>query len=134
MTREHLEILILSYLRAVEAGATGDALARFYTPDAVLIEHPNQLNRGVEVRRDLAQILEAASKGQSIVAAQHNDVQSVLVEGDRAALTLNWTGTFKVDLPGYKIGEPMRARFAQFYTLRDGRIARQETFDCFEAT
>jgi ketosteroid isomerase-like protein len=37
-----------------------------------------------------------------------------------------------MDLPGLKQGEEMRARFAQFYTLRDGRIARQETFDCFE--
>lgn len=133
MTREETEAFLRAYLRAVEDGATGEALSRFYTDDALLIEHPNQLNRGVEVRRDLAQILEAALKGQSIIATQVNDLQSVLVEGDRAALTLLWTGTFKVELPGLKIGDAMRARFAQFFTLRDGKIARQETFDCFEA-
>lgn len=133
MTREQTEAFLRAYLRAVEDGATGEALARFYTHDAVLIEHPNQLNRSVEVRRDLPQILDAALKGQSIIATQRNDVQSILIEGDHAALTLLWTGTFKVELPGLKVGDAMRARFAQFYTLRDGKIARQETFDCFEA-
>lgn len=133
MTRDESEAFLRTYLRAVEDGATGEALSRFYSDDAVLIEHPNQLNRGVEVRRDLTQILEAAIKGQSIIATQINDVQSVLIEGERAALTLLWTGTFKVELPGLKVGEAMRARFAQFFTLRDGRITRQETFDCFDA-
>lgn len=132
MTREDTLAFLQRYLSAVAQGAAGETLAQFYTPDAVLIEHPNKLNpKGVT--RDLPAILAAAEKGQMIVARQANALESAVIEGDRAALTLRWLGVFKVDLPGLKAGQEMRARFAQFYTLRDGRIARQETFDCFES-
>jgi hypothetical protein len=57
------------YLAAVEAGATGDALAAFYTPDAVQEELPNRLlERGA--RRDLPAILDAAMRGQRVMARQ----------------------------------------------------------------
>jgi hypothetical protein len=36
--------LIRSYLAAIESGATGEALARFFTPDAIQVELPNRLN------------------------------------------------------------------------------------------
>ena len=35
---------IRTYLNALEAGAVGEALARFFTPDAVQVELPNRLN------------------------------------------------------------------------------------------
>jgi hypothetical protein len=36
--------IVRSYLAAVEAGATGEDLARFFTPDAEQVELPNKLN------------------------------------------------------------------------------------------
>jgi len=131
MTRNEILVFLQRYLRGVEEGADPSA---FYTPDAVLIEHPNKLApKGVT--RDLAAIIEAGKRGQAILERQTNELESAVIESDHAALTLRWTGWFKIDIPqlDVKAGDAMRARFAQFYTLRDGRIARQETFDCFES-
>lgn len=36
--------VVLSYLRALQEGEAGDALARFFTPDATQTEFPNLLN------------------------------------------------------------------------------------------
>ena len=36
--------IVRSYLAALEAGATGKDLARFFTPDAEQVELPNKLN------------------------------------------------------------------------------------------
>lgn len=131
MTREWTKAFLTTYLDAVEQCATGEALARFYAPDAQLIEHPNRLNPS-GVTRDLAGILAAAEKGQALLARQTHAIESIVVDGDHAAVALRWSGVFKVDLPGVKAGQELYARVAQTYQLRDGRIWRQETFDCFE--
>lgn len=133
MTRDETLDFLKRYLRAVEEGGGAERAEEFYTPDALLIEHPNKLApKGV--MRDLAEIVEAGRRGRALLERQRNELESAVIEGDRAALTLRWTGVFKVDVPqlGLKAGDALHARFAQFYTLRDGRIARQETFDCFE--
>jgi ketosteroid isomerase-like protein len=133
VTRDQTLDFLKRYLRAVEEGGGADRAEEFYTADALLIEHPNKLApKGVT--RDLTAIIEAGKRGQAMLDRQTNELESAVIEGDRAALTLRWTGVFKIDVPqlGLKAGDALRARFAQFYTLRDGRIARQETFDCFE--
>lgn len=125
MTRAEILDTLMDYLRTVEAGASGAELRRFYTEDAALIEHSNMVApKGVT--RNLSAIVAALESGQAAMARQSFDVQSAIIEGDRAALSVRWLGVLKS-------GGEMRARFAQFYTLRDGKIARQETFDCFEA-
>jgi len=132
MTRAETLTLLQRYLGAVEQGATGEALAQFYTADAMFIEHPNKLNPKGGAS-DLAAILAAAERGQAVIARQSFELKRAVIEGEHAALALSWTGVIKVDLPGLKSGAQMRAQFAQFYTLREGRISRQETFDCFES-
>jgi len=37
-----------------------------------------------------------------------------------------------VPIGSVPVGGQMRARFAQFIELRDGRIASQRSYDCFE--
>jgi ketosteroid isomerase-like protein len=125
MMREQVLHFLNTYLDAVQSGATGAELARFYTEDAVLVEHPN-IVAPKGATRDFKAIVDALEKGQAAMARQSFDVHSAIIEGDRAALSVSWVGVLKS-------GAEMRARFAQFYTLRDGKIARQETFDCFES-
>lgn len=131
MTPEEALDFLRRYLHAVEDGR---GVEEFYAPDAVLIEHPNKLTPN-GVTRDLMAIVEANKRGQAILERQTNELQSVVIEGERAALTLRWTGWFKIDIPqfGLRAGDAMHAHVAQFYTLRDGRIVRQETFDCFDS-
>jgi ketosteroid isomerase-like protein len=120
-----------SYFRAVEQGVTGDALAAFFTPDVVQEEFPNRLNP-TGVRRDLAAILEGAVRGQSVLRSQRIQIVSSVGTDDRLALEVEWRGVFSVPLGTLAAGDEMRARFAVFLEFRDGRIARQRNYDCFD--
>ena len=119
------------YLAALEAGATGDALAAFFTGDVVQEEFPNRLVPAGAVR-DLRAVLDGAVRGQKVMAAQRFDIRSEMASGDRVALELVWTGTLAIPIGSVPAGGELRARFAVFIELRDGRIAAQRNYDCFD--
>ncbi|MEZ4410147.1 MAG: nuclear transport factor 2 family protein [Polyangiales bacterium] len=119
------------YLAALEAGATGDALAAFFTPDVVQEEFPNRLVP-TGARRDLAALLDGAVRGQRVMTAQRYELVHAVASGDRVALEVQWTGTLAVPVGALPAGGEMRARFAVFLDLRDGRIAAQRNYDCFD--
>ena len=83
--KEQNRQLIRSYLSALASGATGDDLARFFTPDAVQIEFPNRLNANGG-RSDLATLLLRAQQGQKMLSQQSYDIQSETVEDSRVAV------------------------------------------------
>jgi ketosteroid isomerase-like protein len=120
-----------SYLAAIERGVTGQDLAQFFTPDVVQQEFPNRLMPGGATRQ-LPQILEAAGRGQKVLSAQRYDVLHAVASGDDLALEIQWTGTLAVAVADLPAGGTMRARFAVFLEYRDGKIARQRNYDCFE--
>jgi ketosteroid isomerase-like protein len=119
------------YLAAVERGVTGDALAAFFTPDVVQDEFPNRIVPG-GARRDLAAILDAAERGQQVTSAQRYELLNAVASGDHVALEVQWTATLAVALGTIPPGGQMRARFAVFLEFREGKIARQRNYDCFE--
>jgi ketosteroid isomerase-like protein len=119
------------YLAAVEQGAEGEALADFYTEDVVQEEFPNQLlPHGA--RRDLDALLEGAVRGKQVLSAQRFDVRSGIACGDRVALEVLWSGTLAVPFRSLPAGGVMRAHFAVFLDFRDGKIAAQRNYDCFD--
>lgn len=119
------------YLAALEQMATGDALARFFSPDVVQEEFPNRLvPQGA--RRDLAALLEGAARGKQLMAAQRYELLSTMVEGERVAIEVQWSGTLAVPVGTLAAGDQMRARFAVFLEFRDGKILRQRNYDCFD--
>jgi ketosteroid isomerase-like protein len=120
-----------NYLRAIEQGETGEALARFFTPDVTHEEFPNRLSRHGR-RSNLAGMLEDAEKGQKVLASQHYEIQHEIESGECVALEVLWTGTVAVAVAGLPAGGEMRAHFAVFLEFRDGRIAAQRNYDCFE--
>jgi len=123
---------VKSYLGAIEAGAVGAELARHFAPDVVQEEFPNRLVPA-GARRDLAAILASAARGQQILRAQRFQILGALESGDSIALEVQWTGTLAVALGTLAPDAEMRARFAVFIELRDGKIVRQRNYDCFEA-
>ena len=123
--------LVRRYLAAVASGATGDTLPAFYAPDVVQEEFPNRLMAN-GARRDLAAILDAAVRGQSVMASQSFEVLNAVVHGDQVALEVQWTGTLAIAFGTLSAGGQMRARFAQFFELRAGKIVAQRNYDCFE--
>ncbi len=127
----NLEV-VNAYLRAVEAGATGDDLARFFASEVVQTEFPNRLLPAI-ANRDLAAILEGAERGQQVVAAQHFDVTRAYELGDTVALEVVWTARLKIPLGALAAGDPMTAYIAIFIDLRDGKIVAQRNYDCYPA-
>jgi ketosteroid isomerase-like protein len=124
--------LVRRYLAAVASGATGDTLAAFYAPDVVQEEFPNRLMAN-GARRDLAAILDAAVRGQSVMTSQSFEVLNAVVHGEQVALEVRWIGTLAIPFGTLPAGGQMGARFAQFFELRAGQIVSQRNYDCFDA-
>jgi ketosteroid isomerase-like protein len=120
-----------NYLRAIEQGATGDALARFFTSDVVCELFPNRLAPQGE-RSTLPEMLAAAEKGQRVLSNQRYEIQHEMGSGNRVALEVLWTGTLAVPVAGLQAGDQMRAHFAMFLEFQDGKIAMQRNYDCFD--
>ena len=119
------------YLEAIEQGAIGAALAAFFAPDVVQEEFPNRLvPQGA--RRDLAALLEGAERGQKVLSAQRYEIQNELANGNFVVFEVIWTGTLAIPLGSLAIGDDMRAHFAVFIELRDGKIVAQRNYDCFD--
>jgi ketosteroid isomerase-like protein len=132
MTREEENLdRARRYLSAIGKGASFDKLAEFYTHDVVQQEYPNRLVPG-GARRDLAQLREAWERGQEAVSSQSYEILSAVAGGDVVGLEVVWTATLKVAVASIPAGGQMRAHIAMFLEYRDGRIACQRNYDCFE--
>ncbi|GAC1331781.1 MAG: hypothetical protein NVSMB22_23830 [Chloroflexota bacterium] len=120
-----------AYLTALEQGVTGNDLAAFFTDDVVQDEFPNRFVPG-GARRDLPGILDAAVRGKHVMTAQRYELLHAVSSGNDVALEVQWTGTLAIAIGTLPAGSQMRARFAVFLEFRDGKIARQRNYDCFE--
>jgi len=126
----HLTV-IRDYLHTLASGTDADTLARFFTADAQQIELPNRLNPNGG-RSDLPTLLSRAKSGQALLRSQTYDIVSSVVEGDWVAVEALWTAVLAVPLGTLAVGSTMKAHFAMFFEFRDGRIALQRNYDCFE--
>lgn len=123
--------LVQSYLNALADGVVGEKLSKFFTPDATQIEFPNSLNpKGGQ--SDLTTILLRAEQGQKLISKQTYEVQSVTAEGSRVAVEATWVGILATSVEPLEQGSMMRAHFSIHFEMRDGLIAKQRNYDCFE--
>ena len=65
-------------------------------------------------------------------AAAAFDEQDTLVAGDRIAARATWRGTMAIDAGPLAAGTELTAHIATFTEVRDGRIYRHATYDCYE--
>jgi ketosteroid isomerase-like protein len=133
MTSEETSNLatVRAYLAALEAGAVGDDLARFFTSDALQVELPNKLNPD-GARSDVATLLERAARGQKLLQRQTYAIRSELAHGSRVAVEASWSAVLAVPVGTLAAGAGMKAHFAMFFDLTGGRISSQRNYDCFE--
>ena len=99
------------------------ALAKLLHPQARISEMPNAINTGGS-ERDLDAALTAFRKGRTLLAEQSYDVEDVIVAGDKIAARATWRGRLSD-------GPELTARIATFTEVRDGRIYRHATYDCY---
>lgn len=131
-TREEANVeRVRAYLRAIEEEAPEETLRAFFTEDVEQIEFPNRLVPS-GATRDLAALLAGNVKGRAVVEQQRYEIASVVARGDVVAVELVWTATLRVPIGALAAGDTMRARFAVFVELVDGRIRRQRNYDCFD--
>ena len=119
------------YLEALENGVDGSAWADFCTKDVVQEEFPNRLSP-IGAHRDLAAILDAARRGKQVMRAQRFEIRNSIVDGDNVALEVFWSGLLAVPVDTLPADSEMRAHFSVWLEFRDGKIARQHNYDCFD--
>lgn len=129
-TETELIALVRKYFDAIENGAQGESV-QFFAEDVVQEEFPNRLVP-TGATRDLAALKEAAERGRKVVTRQRYEIVNLLASGNQVAVEAIWTGTLAVPFGSIPAGGEMRARFAIFLELRDGRIVRQRNYDCFD--
>jgi ketosteroid isomerase-like protein len=101
------------------------ALEAVMHPQARVSEMPNAINRnGTE--RGLAGARDAFARGRGLLAAQSFEIHEVIESGDRIAARATWRGTLAAS------GQELVAHIATFTQVRDGRIFRHATYDCYE--
>jgi hypothetical protein len=86
---------------------------------------PSLINpAGTERRFDEA--LAGFRKGRELLSAQSYDVHAKVSDGDTIASRVSWLGT----LAATRL--QLTAHIATFTQVRDGRIFRHATYDCYE--
>ena len=107
-----------------------ERIAELLDDDMRFVERPNLVNpRGTT--RNVAELLTSVAQGRQLLEGQNFEIVDHVVAGDTIATRVVWTGTVAVDAPPYRAGSCIRADSFMHFTLRDGRIAHQENYDCF---
>jgi ketosteroid isomerase-like protein len=117
-------MVVDDYFAAVEA-LDAAALARILHPDVLITERPNPINPQGRVG-DRAAALAALRRAKDVLAEHRFEIHGHVVDGDRVATKATWHGTLAD-------GRALTAHVAAFLQIRDGRIYRHETYDCYEA-
>src|SRR5690349_6440482 len=107
--------MLLDDFFAAAAAFDAEALERVLHPDARISEMPNAINPG------------ASERGKGLLSEQRYDVHEAIVADDKIAARATWTGTLAAN------GQTLKAHIATFSEVRDGRIFRHATYDCYEA-
>ncbi|EYF04628.1 nuclear transport factor 2 family protein [Chondromyces apiculatus] len=122
--------VVRRYLASIGQGDQ-EATLSFFADDVVQEEFPNRL-MPQGATRDLEAIREGGRRGAKVMAAQRYEVLNAMASGEQVAVEVVWVGTLAVPFGSIPVGGEMRARFAIFVTLRDGKIVRQHNYDCFD--
>ncbi|MGE3073642.1 MAG: nuclear transport factor 2 family protein [Dehalococcoidia bacterium] len=111
------------YLAAVPGAPSWDSFMEIWAPDVrwEMPASPGAPGRRGSDREGLEQEVLGVFqlfRDQGMVAFEE------LVDGDRVAVRSRWWATVNVDLPGMPAGTKVWNDFVDFFTVRDGRIAR----------
>ena len=119
------------YIAGLSSVMGADDLGQFYTPDVVQEEFPNRLLPN-GATRDLEAMRQGRLRGKALLSFEQFELLGAVASGDVVAMELVWHGTVGIDAGPFAAGQTLRARFAIFLEFRDGRIARQRNYDCFD--
>lgn len=91
--------------------------------DDIIFE--NVSNSGHSMRIEgRAAFADLAEQAAAMFTTRNQTIRNAVVDGDRVALEVDWTGTPSIDLGSMKAGEPVAMRGASFMTIAKGRLIR----------
>ena len=122
--------IVTAYIQAIEAQQL-DKVAELLHPDVENLEHPNKLLPAGK-HYDLAALRAAGERGRALMASQRYEIRQMIIEGDRAAVQIAWSGTLAVAAGPLPAGHVIRAQICSIVELRGGKVWRQEQYDCYE--
>ncbi|HEY9010438.1 MAG TPA: nuclear transport factor 2 family protein [Devosia sp.] len=108
-----------------------ERVGALYHPDAVQTEYPNRLYAKGQVRTRET-LLRDLPRGAALLAGQRYEIEGIFGSGDQVAVETRWQGELKVPVGSRKPGESIVAHICMVFTLRDGRVAAQKNYDCYE--
>jgi ketosteroid isomerase-like protein len=118
------------YLKAIEDG-DATCVTNLFTPEAIIEQLPNRIYpKGL--RADVSRVAAAFEQGRKLFSRQTYEITSHSATGDILALEVLWTGTLSISFGTLTAGENMRCHSAMFLQFRDGKIAAQRNYDCFD--
>ncbi len=117
--------MVLDDLFSAATDFDTDKLAAIMHPEIRFSEMPNLINpAGTE--RGFDEALAGFRKGRELLSAQSYYVHAKVSDGDTIASRVTWRGTLAAT------GQELTAHIATFTQVRDGRIFRHATYDCYE--
>jgi ketosteroid isomerase-like protein len=126
-----LQVVERYFAALTDPDAAAAGFGELLDPEIRFVEQPNALNpQGGE--RDRAAMLASFEQGRRLLAEQTIDVHDLLGVGEVVVTRATWTGTLAEPFGSFRAGARLRIHFAAFFTVRGGRIVRQENYDCYE--
>jgi len=118
------------YLKAIEDGDATFVISLF-TPDAIIEQLPNRIYPN-GLRADVSRVAAAFEQGRKLFSRQTYEITNHSTTGNVVALEVLWTGTLAIPFGTLAAGDNMRCHSAMFLEFRDGKIAAQRNYDCFD--
>ena len=136
MTNEEVHIsdqqaLVIELMQALESGVHGEELRRFFHDDAEQIEYPSLVDPRVG-RRGLDGMITASELGAGLLAFQRYDVRRWIESEETVVCQAEWHAELAKDAGPLREGQHLHTYSILIFTFRDGKIIRQEAYDCYE--
>ena len=91
--------------------------------DEIVFENVSNSEQSMKIEGRPA-FAELAEQAATMFTIRHQAITNAVVDGDRVAMEVDWTGIPAVDLGSMKAGEPIAMRGASFMTIRKGLLTR----------
>ena len=130
MTEQDNIATVRAFIEAVER-FDAEAAARFLDAQIVQTELPNKLYAKGQVR-GRGDLIRDLPKGRQVLRSQAYPISTIFAAGDKVAVETRWEGVLNVPLGRLQPGDSMVAHICMIFTLRDGKIAAQRNYDCYE--
>ena len=130
MTEQDNIATVRAFIEAVER-FDADAAAGFLDAQIVQTELPNKLYAKGQVR-GRGDLIRDLPKGRQVLRSQAYPISTIFAAGDKVAVETRWERVLNVPLGRLQPGDSMVAHICMIFTLRDGKIAAQRNYDCYE--